>query len=133
MPFSHRITIWYDLRNPILAIGRVDEDFPSGTRLGWCFCFKAKRKLVKLALPGELLFSLRIRFGLLSVLARLGARANWYQLEGSYLETVQGPLYTTGDLLTEGRLVPVGRRQERAGLDRERVAEVFVHIEGGPL
>ncbi len=33
-----------------------------------------KRALVKLPLPGEFLF--RIRFGLLSVLARLGARAN---------------------------------------------------------
>jgi predicted unusual protein kinase regulating ubiquinone biosynthesis (AarF/ABC1/UbiB family) len=40
-----------------------------------------KRELLKLQLPGELLFLLRIRFGVLSVLAQLGARANWYQLE----------------------------------------------------
>jgi len=35
---------------------------------------------VKLRLPGELLFVFRIRFGLMSVLAQLGARANWYRI-----------------------------------------------------
>jgi predicted unusual protein kinase regulating ubiquinone biosynthesis (AarF/ABC1/UbiB family) len=40
-----------------------------------------KRELMKLTLPGELLFLFRIRFGLMSVLARLGARANWLRLE----------------------------------------------------
>lgn len=49
--------------------------------------FQAKQKLLKLALPGEFLFLFRIRFGLLSILARLGARANWYQLEREYLST----------------------------------------------
>jgi predicted unusual protein kinase regulating ubiquinone biosynthesis (AarF/ABC1/UbiB family) len=44
---------------------------------------KAKRQLMKLRLPGEFLFLFRIRFGLMSVLARLGARANWFQLERS--------------------------------------------------
>ncbi len=43
--------------------------------------FESKRKLMKLHMPGELLFLFRIRFGLMSVLARLGARANWYALE----------------------------------------------------
>jgi predicted unusual protein kinase regulating ubiquinone biosynthesis (AarF/ABC1/UbiB family) len=43
--------------------------------------FQAKRELMKLTLPGEFLFLFRIRFGLMSVLARLGARANWYRLE----------------------------------------------------
>ena len=41
----------------------------------------AKRELMRLRLPGEFLFLFRIRFGLMSVLARLGTRANWYQLE----------------------------------------------------
>jgi predicted unusual protein kinase regulating ubiquinone biosynthesis (AarF/ABC1/UbiB family) len=45
----------------------------------------SKRALMKLALPGEFLFLFRIRFGLLSVLARLGARARWRQLEERYL------------------------------------------------
>ena len=47
---------------------------------------KSKRELMKLTLPGEFLFLLRIRFGLMSVLARLGARANWYRLERQYTE-----------------------------------------------
>jgi hypothetical protein len=36
---------------------------------------------MKLTIPGEFLFLFRIRFGLMSVLARLGAQANWPQLE----------------------------------------------------
>jgi predicted unusual protein kinase regulating ubiquinone biosynthesis (AarF/ABC1/UbiB family) len=54
----------------------------------------AKRELMKLSLPGEFLFLFRIRFGLLSVLARLGARANWYQLEKRWAESPTTP--TTG-------------------------------------
>lgn len=42
---------------------------------------RSKRQLLKLTLPGEFLFLFRIRFGLMSVLAQLGARANWYRLE----------------------------------------------------
>jgi len=42
---------------------------------------RRKRELTTLTLPGEFLFLFRIRFGLMSVLARLGARANWFQLE----------------------------------------------------
>jgi predicted unusual protein kinase regulating ubiquinone biosynthesis (AarF/ABC1/UbiB family) len=45
----------------------------------------SKRHLMKLTLPGEFLFLFRIRFGLMSVLARLGARANWYRLEEEYV------------------------------------------------
>jgi predicted unusual protein kinase regulating ubiquinone biosynthesis (AarF/ABC1/UbiB family) len=47
---------------------------------------KRKMQLMKFSLPGEFLFLFRIRFGLLSVLARLGARANWYRLERRYVE-----------------------------------------------
>lgn len=46
----------------------------------------SKRKLLEFQFPGELLFTFRIRFGLLSVLARLGARANWYRLERAFAE-----------------------------------------------
>lgn len=46
--------------------------------------FEGKRQLLKLHLPRELLFVLRIRFGVMSVLARLGARANWFQLEREF-------------------------------------------------
>jgi predicted unusual protein kinase regulating ubiquinone biosynthesis (AarF/ABC1/UbiB family) len=44
-----------------------------------------KLKLAKFSLPGEFLFLFRIRFGLMSVLSRLGARANWYRLEKRYV------------------------------------------------
>lgn len=52
-----------------------------------------KRELLKLRLPGELLFIFRIRFGLMSVLARLGARANWYRIEQGFTNTefARGP------------------------------------------
>jgi hypothetical protein len=40
-----------------------------------------KRELLRLQLPGKLLFLFRIRFGLHSVLARLGAEVDWQQLE----------------------------------------------------
>ncbi|HET6984171.1 MAG TPA: AarF/ABC1/UbiB kinase family protein, partial [Myxococcaceae bacterium] len=43
--------------------------------------FQSKKDLMKLTVPGEFLFLFRIRFGLMSVLARLGAQANWLQLE----------------------------------------------------
>jgi predicted unusual protein kinase regulating ubiquinone biosynthesis (AarF/ABC1/UbiB family) len=51
---------------------------------------ESKRHLLQLALPGEFLFLLRIRFGLMSVLARLGARANWYRLEEEYIGGARG-------------------------------------------
>ncbi len=44
-----------------------------------------KRDLMKLVFPGEFLFLFRLRFGLLSVLARLGARQNWLELEQNLL------------------------------------------------
>ncbi len=47
---------------------------------------KKKMQLMKFSLPGEFLFLFRIRFGLMSVLSRLGAKANWYQLEKTYIE-----------------------------------------------
>ncbi len=48
--------------------------------------FKKKQQLMKFTLPGEFLFLFRIRFGLMSVLARLKARANWYRLEQGFVE-----------------------------------------------
>jgi predicted unusual protein kinase regulating ubiquinone biosynthesis (AarF/ABC1/UbiB family) len=62
------------LRDEVAAIAPA-EARPLASFLG------GKRELLKLQLPGELLFLLRIRFGVLSVLAQLGARANWYRLE----------------------------------------------------
>jgi len=67
------------LRNEVLAIER-GEAMPLRTVLD------SKRELLKLHLPGEFLFVLRIRFGVMSVLAELGARANWYDLERRFAE-----------------------------------------------
>ena len=52
--------------------------------------FERKRQLMKLHLAGEFLFLLRIRFGLMSVLARLGARANWCRLEREHIQAGRG-------------------------------------------
>lgn len=43
-----------------------------------------KRALAKLGLPPALLFLLRLRFGMYAVLAQLGARADWGELERSF-------------------------------------------------
>lgn len=40
-----------------------------------------KKAVMRLALPGRLLFLFRLRFGLYAVLARLGAEADWSRLE----------------------------------------------------
>ena len=40
-----------------------------------------KRRLMRMRLPGRLLFLFRIRFGLYAVLARLGAELDWAALE----------------------------------------------------
>jgi predicted unusual protein kinase regulating ubiquinone biosynthesis (AarF/ABC1/UbiB family) len=59
-----------------------------GEAMGVRQVLKSKRDLMKLQLPGEFLFLFRIRFGLMSVLAELGSRANWYQLERGWVDAV---------------------------------------------
>ncbi len=51
--------------------------------------FKKKQQLMKFKLPGEFTFLFRIRFGLMSVLSRLGAQANWYRLEKEYVQAFE--------------------------------------------
>jgi len=51
------------------------------SQTGFGQLFADKRAIAELNLPGELLFLFRIKFGLHAVLARLGAEANWRQLE----------------------------------------------------
>ena len=45
-----------------------------------------KKSLLRLRLPGRLLFLFRIRIGLCAVLARIGARLDWQQLEEDLAE-----------------------------------------------
>jgi predicted unusual protein kinase regulating ubiquinone biosynthesis (AarF/ABC1/UbiB family) len=42
---------------------------------------RTKRDIMRLRLPGKLLFLFRIRFGLYALLSRLGARVDWHALE----------------------------------------------------
>ena len=42
---------------------------------------KLKRTLMRMRLPGKLMFLFRIRFGLYAVLARIGAALDWAALE----------------------------------------------------
>lgn len=46
--------------------------------------FADKKALMKLAVPGKLLFLFRIRFGLYAVLARIGAVADWAAMETAW-------------------------------------------------
>ncbi len=61
-----------------------------GVDLGQAFelreMMQKKMQMMRFSLPGEFLFLFRIRFGLMSVLARLNARANWYRLEKTYVD-----------------------------------------------
>ncbi|HET9594401.1 MAG TPA: AarF/UbiB family protein [Anaeromyxobacteraceae bacterium] len=58
--------------------------FQLGTLAPFRSIVSTKREILRLHIPGEMLFVLRIRFGLMSVLARLGARGNWSRLERRY-------------------------------------------------
>jgi predicted unusual protein kinase regulating ubiquinone biosynthesis (AarF/ABC1/UbiB family) len=57
-----------------------------GASLEFRDILRSKRRLMRLHLPPEFFFLFRIRFGLLSVIARTGARANWNRLEREYAE-----------------------------------------------
>src|SRR5262249_1888344 len=76
------------LRDQVLAIEK-GEAMPLRAVL------ETKRELLKFQLPAQFLFVLRIRFGVMSVLAQLGARANWYRLERQLAEPSSG----AGDVL----------------------------------
>ncbi len=70
---------------PLLATGAHPID-PGGT-LAARELLHDKRALLGLSLPGSLLFLLRLRFGLYAVLARLGAVADWAELESGWART----------------------------------------------
>lgn len=49
-----------------------------------------KKRLMRLALPGKLLFLFRIRFGLYAVLARIGAEVDWAAMESGWASSALG-------------------------------------------
>jgi predicted unusual protein kinase regulating ubiquinone biosynthesis (AarF/ABC1/UbiB family) len=72
------------LYGPMVQDEVLELESDSGVRIREAI--KSNEELLKIPLPGELLFLLRLRIGLTSVLARLGTRANWYQRVRGYLD-----------------------------------------------
>ncbi len=65
--------------DPLLTPGR--HAVPADRAVAMGDTVKLKRKLMRMRLPGKLLFLFRIRFGLYAVLSRLGAELDWASLE----------------------------------------------------
>ncbi len=76
---DHMRTLLRGFFAPLLVAGPHAVD--AGAALVAEQLLRDKRALLGLALPGSLLFLLRLRFGLYAVLARLGAVADWGALE----------------------------------------------------
>jgi predicted unusual protein kinase regulating ubiquinone biosynthesis (AarF/ABC1/UbiB family) len=64
---------------PLLTPGR--RAIPADRAVAMGETVKFKRKLMKVRLPGKLMFLFRIRFGLYAVLSRIGAELDWAALE----------------------------------------------------
>ena len=64
---------------PLLAPGRHAVQADRAVAMGETVTLK--RRLMRMRLPGKLIFLFRIRFGLYAVLARIGAELDWAALE----------------------------------------------------
>jgi predicted unusual protein kinase regulating ubiquinone biosynthesis (AarF/ABC1/UbiB family) len=64
---------------PLLTPGR--HAIPADRAMAMGETARLKRKLMKMRLPGKLMFLFRIRFGLYAVLSRIGAELDWSALE----------------------------------------------------
>jgi len=64
---------------PLLTPGR--HAIPADQAMAMGETVRLKRKLMKMRLPGKLMFLFRIRFGLHAVLSRVGAELDWCALE----------------------------------------------------
>lgn len=64
---------------PLLTPGR--HAIPTDRAVAMGETVKLKRKLMKMRLPGKLMFLFRIRFGLYAVLSRIGPELDWAALE----------------------------------------------------
>lgn len=69
---------------PLLTLGPHVVDGSVNMAMGEVI--KDKRMLMRLRLPGKLLFLFRIRFGLYAVLSRLGSRCDWSAMEHALAE-----------------------------------------------
>lgn len=69
---------------PLLLAGPRRMELGGGTEARQLM--KDKRAAMRLKLPGRLLFLFRLRFGVCSVIAELGAQADWSRLESEWAE-----------------------------------------------
>jgi predicted unusual protein kinase regulating ubiquinone biosynthesis (AarF/ABC1/UbiB family) len=99
---------------PLLEPGRhavpADRAVPMGEAVS------LKRKLMKMRLPGKLMFLFRIRFGLYAVLARVGAELDWAAHRG---ESLPGELW---GLAPSREQEEPGRENHRADVRRDESA-----------
>jgi len=65
--------------DPLLTPGR--HAVPPDRAVAMGETIQLKRKLMRMRLPGKLMFLFRIRFGLYAVLSRIGAELDWASLE----------------------------------------------------
>jgi hypothetical protein len=65
---------------------------------------RLKKSLLRLRLPGRLMFLFRVRVGLYAVLARIGARLDWIDLEEELADSAAQPAVRTAGLT--GRILP---------------------------
>jgi predicted unusual protein kinase regulating ubiquinone biosynthesis (AarF/ABC1/UbiB family) len=82
--FAHIRSLLRKFFGPMLEVGprRIDGTLIIDARR----ITRDKRAMVRLRLPASLLFLFRIRFGLYSVIARLGSVADWSALERAYAD-----------------------------------------------
>jgi predicted unusual protein kinase regulating ubiquinone biosynthesis (AarF/ABC1/UbiB family) len=73
--------------HPLLTPGRHRVQADRGAALGETV--KLKQAVLRMRLPGKLMFLFRIRFGLYAVLARIGAELDWARLEDELTSDVE--------------------------------------------
>lgn len=73
---------------PLLSPGR--HPIAADAALAARDAVRTKLAVMRLRLPGQLLFLFRIRFGLYAVLARVGAVADWRAAEGALTDAILG-------------------------------------------
>jgi predicted unusual protein kinase regulating ubiquinone biosynthesis (AarF/ABC1/UbiB family) len=71
---------------PLLEPGRHRVETDQAISMGQVA--KLKKSLLRMRLPGKLMFLFRIRIGLYAVLARLGAKMDWIELEEELADPV---------------------------------------------
>ncbi|TNF37225.1 MAG: AarF/ABC1/UbiB kinase family protein [Deltaproteobacteria bacterium] len=62
----------------------------AGASIDFRESYKTKRAIFRLRVPGKLLFLYRIRFGLYAILSRIGARADWREIESQLTDAALG-------------------------------------------